>query len=132
MKYSSKDLNQMLRDLDSRDVIADVDRENLKPDNLIDTGKLIPYIGWFWRTVDFDAATYTFGIIPSGPDYVGDTRNIPGFNGFMQNNKWDYAYTRQTTTEEWENIKNLLCDAVTQPYTKEKFQAVYDAIQAIQ
>lgn len=43
---------------------------------LAGTGKCVPYIGWYWRTVDFDA-----------PITLGDCST---FVGFMENNKWGY------------------------------------------
>lgn len=49
-------------------------------------GKRIPYIGWFWRRVDFVG-----GLIPIGD--CGD------FVGVMQNNKWGYK-ERYMTEEE--------------------------------
>ena len=39
-------------------------------------GKPIPYIGWYWRNVDFN-----------DPVTLGDCGM---FIGFMENNKWDY------------------------------------------
>lgn len=42
------------------------------------TGKRVPYIGWFWRHIEFSDLLH----IPIGD--CGD------FIGFMVNNKWDY------------------------------------------
>lgn len=39
-------------------------------------GKVIPYIGWYWREVDFNK-----------PITLG---HCGYFAGFMENNKWDY------------------------------------------
>lgn len=50
-----------------------------------DSGKSIPYIGWYWRTVDF---------AESWP--IGDCGE---FVGHMENNKWDYDM-RYVTEEE--------------------------------
>lgn len=90
------------------------DREDLA----IEGGKCIPYVGCFWREVDFDDPDYSFGIIPGR------------FRGFMQRNKWDYDYSRPTTPEEWATIKGLLEAAVRVP-SRETTRAVWDAIQAI-
>jgi hypothetical protein len=46
-------------------------------------GKNIPYLGWFWRTVDFDAQTCYLGVCENED-------GEPYYIGFMQNNKWGY------------------------------------------
>lgn len=100
--------------------IQDVcDREDLA----IQGGKCIPYIGWFWRTIDFNAPTHEFGIFPGESDE-------PRFVGFMGNNKWGYDYTRETTRKEWRKIKRLLEVAVTNP-TRKTTKAVWDYIQKL-
>lgn len=97
------------------DAIAAIcERDNL----MISGGKTIPYIGWYWRPVDFDADGYVFGIVPGK------------WAGFMENNKWDYGYTRRTTPQEWAEVKRLLGAAVTNP-SRQTSQAVWDYIQAI-
>ena len=84
-------------------------------------GKPIPFVGWFWREVNFDSETYQFGIIPSDKDYDHD------LVGFMENNKWDYSYVR-ANKDEWKYIKKLLTCAVEKP-TNEKLESVNNAIQ---
>lgn len=66
-------------------------------------GKTIPYIGWYWRTVDFDADGYSFGVMP---DRTWDS--VAHARGFMESNKWGYPSTRKTTPEEWKVIKDAL------------------------
>ena len=99
----------------NRGIRAICDREDLE----IGGGKCIPYIGWHWRDVDFTEPSYRFGVIPGG------------FQGFMENNKWGYSYTRLISGQEWETIKQLLITAVTNP-TKETTKAVWDYIQEIE
>ena len=106
---------------------------------IADTGKNIPYIGWFWRTVDFDSETYDFGIIPRGTpswtmssgsdDETHGPRTTAVMVGFMENNKWGYPYVH-ADKDEWANIKELLETAVTER-TKESLVAVNTAIQAL-
>lgn len=104
---NSEELNKRINELDSKD------REDLE----IIGGKCIPYVGWFWRNVDFDSETYSFGICEEG-----------NFNGFMENNKWDYNYTRELTKEEWLKVKELLVKVVENP-TKETTRTAWDYIQ---
>lgn len=101
---NSETLNKKIYEIDDKDELS------------TSGGKCIPYIGWFWRNVDFDAKTYRFGILPGE------------FVGFMENNKWDYNYTRELTPKEWEKVKALLVDAVTNP-TKKTTRVVWDYIQ---
>lgn len=56
--------------------------------------KRIPYMGWFWRHLDFHT-----GRLPIG---FGD-----GYIGFMANNKWDY-HERNTTPEEFNTIMGFI------------------------
>lgn len=104
--------------------------------------KIVPYIGWFWRSVDFDAPAYSFGVIPAGtPAYtMSDGNGTESYGprsdapcvGFMENNKWDYPYTRETTTEEWADIKRrliALCECPT-PENAESVRAAINAIAA--
>lgn len=62
-------------------------------------GKHIPYIGWFWRDVDFSDLSR----IPIG--------NCGSFVGFMKNNKWDYP-GRLLTLEEANTIIDIIDDAI--------------------
>ncbi len=101
---NSETLNKKISELCDRDDLA------------IIGGKCIPYIGWYWRDVDFDAKTYQFGIITGG------------YMGFMENNKWGYESTRDLTPKEWETVKKLLVKAVENP-TKETTSRVWDYIQ---
>lgn len=61
--------------------------------------KRVPYIGWFWRKVEF-----------SHPDQIpiGDCGS---FIGFMVNNKWDYP-ERYLTSEEAEQVITLIDQAI--------------------
>jgi hypothetical protein len=62
-------------------------------------GKRIPYIGWYWRDVEF-----------SDPNsiYIG---HCGEFVGFMVKNKWDYQ-ERRLTTEEASRVIGLLDEAM--------------------
>lgn len=65
---TSDEINQRIHEI--------CDDETFAPPELARHGKTIPYIGWFWRDVDFDKRI-TLG-------YCGS------FIGFMENNKWDH------------------------------------------
>jgi hypothetical protein len=82
-------------------------------------GKSIPYIGWYWRTVDFDTDKnlWGFGLLPAGEV------------GFMESNKWGYQ-SFSADEELWKRIKELLIEAVLDP-TKKKLGAVYAAVQEV-
>lgn len=58
-------------------------------------GKAIPYIGWYWREVDF-TSRIRLGYAPS----MGV--------GFMENNKWGYDEFTITEDETNEIIRRLL------------------------
>lgn len=51
------------------------------------TGKRIPYIGWFWRDADFVGKQIS----------IGRTGN--GYIGVMENNKWGYPERLMTEQE---------------------------------
>ncbi len=91
-------------------------------------GKSIPYIGWFWRNVNFDTKTHTFGImdIENEDDEPSSSIRIVGF---MENNKWDYD-EKVCPEELWEEIKDLLEWAVENP-SYESLKSVNDAVQSI-
>lgn len=60
--------------------------------------KFIPYMGWYWRDLDFANGRYPVG--RSG-EYIG----------FMANNKWDYP-ERELTPEEATQVTEIVCNAV--------------------
>jgi len=62
-------------------------------------GKRIPYIGWFWRSVDFANEYYTIG-------------DCGEFIGFMENNKWGYA-SRRLTPDESKRVTKIVLAAYT-------------------
>jgi hypothetical protein len=65
-----------------------------------ETGKAVPYIGWFWRSVDFDR-----------PISFGD---CGVFVGFMENNKWGYP-EYDLTPEQDAECKRRLRELVAAP-----------------
>jgi hypothetical protein len=62
-------------------------RDQDPDDNVRGHGKRLPYIGWFWRHIEFSDLTR----IPIGD--CGD------FVGFMANNKWNYPERYMTEDE---------------------------------
>lgn len=120
---TSEELNAAISDLEA----TDGDMEGYKGDD-----KKIPYIGWFWRAVDFDKETYSFGHIQSRGVSLGGLQieGAADWFGFMENNKWDYGYSRDTTPKEWSDIKSLLETYVGSPCVNTA-NAAWDAIQAV-
>lgn len=88
-------------------------------------GKKFPYVGWFWRDVDFDDEEGgSFGVIPS--DAKGSAIDLVGF---MENNKWGYSYV-YASREQWAEIKAAIIDAVNTP-SGETLGKVNDLIQGL-
>lgn len=87
-------------------------------------GKVLPYIGWYWRKVNFDQLTYRFGVIPPGAD-----ENTVPIVGFMEADKWDYPLI-ETTPQQWQEIKRLVISVVDNP-SHDTLSALNDAIQRL-
>lgn len=92
------------------------DTEHYEPikGGLYDTGKVIPYIGWYWRDVDFDAPYVVLG-------------DCGFFIGFMENNKWGYPQCA-LDGEHSALIRDRLIALVQAP-TQAGLQAFYDFLQ---
>lgn len=103
--------------------IADLDgNEEYTVKGLESSGKCIPYIGWFWRQVDFDSEIWLGYTDETGFDF-------PMFVGFMENNKWGYPEFK-CTPEQTDQIKSLLVEAVESP-CNETLQKAFDYIQSL-
>ena len=107
----SKKMNKLIRDYDGSD----------SPPFDAFGGKPIPYLGWFWRDVNFDAETMGFGVMP----YLGNRFLV----GFMQSNKWGYPSV-EADKGQWTEIKALITAALKDPIS-ENFRRANDAIQAL-
>jgi len=91
------------------------DHKGITVNGLGESGKIVPYIGWFWRPVDFDK-----------PIRLG---YIPGqFVGFMENNKWDYDEWK-TTKDQTTGIIEHLERFVAEP-CNETAQHLFDYVQS--
>lgn len=88
-------------------------------------GKAVPYIGWYWRDVDFDADHCYLGVIPLGAD-----DNDKLLVGFMENNKWGYPGLR-VDGKDWAEIR-ALTEKVADDPTRENLAALHECIQAAQ
>ena len=66
-------------------------------DDKHDSGKRVPYIGWYWRHIEF-----------SGDVPIGDCGD---FIGFMANNKWDHP-ERNLTEEEKAEVLRIIDEAM--------------------
>lgn len=88
----------------------------------LETGeeKPIPYLGFFWRHVDFDAESYDFGVAPIGGKL---------WVAFMENNKWGYP-TVEAKGDAWAAIKLAIRVAVTEP-SHQNLGVVKDLLQAL-
>lgn len=109
--------------------IGAIESSNARPPYECFGGKCVPYIGWFWRDVDFDAPTCSFGIMPAGTDEIGSPATAVPTVGFCENNKWGYEEI-EATPEQFANIKRLLIEAVT-VRTADAFRAVNEAVQGV-
>lgn len=114
---TSDEINQKIKELDGRDDLPYVSFGS----------KAIPYIGWYWRTVDFDAEQVFLGILPvyDSPWESNDRPRV----GFMQNNKWDYDYL-PIKGEPWSHLRSLIETALTD-MTAEAFKCVDDYMQSL-
>jgi len=71
--------------------------------------KIVPYIGWFWRTVNFDRKYCWLGIIPANESEDGPVDGPRA--GFMENSKWHHDEFK-IKGEQWKNLKDLIINAV--------------------
>ena len=110
----SKTLNEKIRGLDGN--------EQFEVVGLEDSGKCIPYIGWFWREVDFGREVWLGYTEEEGDDY-------PPFVGFMENNKWGYPQFK-CTIPQTQRIEELLIEAVEKT-SNETLQVVFDYMQTL-
>lgn len=82
--------------------LADYDEDEKPQDptiaNGIGSGKRVPYIGWYWRSVDWCSKQ-----VP-----IGDCGE---FIGFMENNKWDYP-ERLLTPKEFDEVMKIVIKAI--------------------
>jgi hypothetical protein len=93
-------------------------------------GKRLPYIGWYWRSVDFTVmGRYAFGVIPQGTADFMCPPLQSRFIGFMENNKWDYDYVF-ADPEQWVAIVSLCQDVADNPCS-DTLLALNDAVQAL-
>jgi len=106
------------------DTMAKKDKWAIK--GLEETGKCIPYIGWYWRDVDWDASCITLGILPPCDNPLESTG---GFIGFMENNKWGYEQFL-ITDEAKDGLRKMVEDTLIGQSNK-KFQALFDYIQTL-
>lgn len=128
MKYTSKEINEFLRKFDDNDADKRWSVKNFTEDS----GKVVPYIGWFWREVDFEKP-FQLGYCPeqSGQD-TGEivTEGVRhGFVGFMRNNKWFYPEW-MVTEEQRKEIVARLVGIIDKP-TQKKFQNFFDYMQTL-
>jgi hypothetical protein len=75
--------------------------------------KIIPYIGWFWRPVNFDKDFCYLGILPT---YNKDDSGFVDHNdvtkvGFMENNKWGYDRFK-IKGDQWKTLKELIVESL--------------------
>jgi hypothetical protein len=87
--------------------------------------KAFPYIGWFWRDVDFDKRI-VLGYCNASDDIGGVNRMEP-FVGFMETNKWGYDEW-YATEDQSARIRELAENAALDPCPA-RLQAVYDYMQ---
>jgi len=111
----------------SKEINDRIDELSLRDDRIYESilgEKLIPYIGWFWRTVDFDKDYCWLGIIPN----EGNSGAKKPLIGFMVNNKWDYDSIK-VHGDLWTSIKDAIITAILSE-NPEDFKYVDELIQS--
>lgn len=107
-------LNDWIRDLDDAagDALTNIFSHN-------GSGKPVPYVGWYWRNVDFVA-----GAIPIA--------NCGSFIGVCESNKWGYPM-RMLEADEAERVTALLWSAMCEEDTEKRtalIKNVWDTFQS--
>ena len=111
-KEQSDELNTWIGDTD--------DEEALIPLELEGNGKAFPYVGWYWRSVDFTRPFLLYCPTHKGSD-------VPPWKGFMENNKWDYE-SFEVSQESYEAIVSSLMAAKDNP-SKDTIADVFRVVQ---
>lgn len=108
-----------------------VNEEDFHVWGLKDSGKCIPYIGWYWRNVDFDSPI-TVGHLMCGSTVRNGVILESGgdWKGFMENNKWGYDEWK-ASNEESSMIRSLCEEAAATP-CNEAFQKLFDYFQTLE
>lgn len=89
-------------------------------------GKLIPYGGWFWRDIDFNARPLPLGILPPMDGFeINDRCRV----AFLARNQWQYE-TLVPTDAQCDAILRLLLEAVGNP-TAGNFAALDGFMQSL-
>lgn len=102
--------------------ILALDEGDFDVPGLAGTGKSVPYIGWFWRTVDFDRPIRLGRGEGGGPD-------VPRWAGFMENNKWDYP-ERRLTAEQSAELRRA-CEAAVVAASSDGLTELFKTIQRL-
>lgn len=98
-------------------------------DGLRGTGKVIPFIGWFWRTVTFTQSFPLGQLDCQGTVFQGVVLEKPGrYIGFMENNKWDYDEWF-VSEEQRRGIIDRLRGMMADGATVESLQSFFDYVQ---
>lgn len=97
-----------------------------------DSGKRIPYMGWYWRHIEFSNLQYIPIGVARGNRYVG----------FMANNEWDYD-ERYLTEDEAHHVILLIDEAMALSQeggelkkiiqnTRDKLRELHDYMQTLE
>lgn len=89
------------------------DGEPIGAPELTGSGKVVPYVGWFWRTVDFDARI-TLALCEE-------------WAGFCEKNKW--GYDEALLSVEASARVRAACETFVTTPAKESAAEVYATIQ---
>lgn len=118
----SKKINEIIRKMDDENNDSPIYESSIG-------GKIIPYIGWFWREVDFDNTEVFLGVLPKlkGNSIEGGTDRP--LVGFMENDKWGYL-SFKVDGDAWMELKRLIVSAISTE-EKEDFKKVDDFMQSL-
>lgn len=112
---TSEQINERLAAIDSADAGPSIPRP------LASSGKSLPYLGWWWRAVDWDVGR--FWLSTMGDPAAGD-----GWRwGFCVNDKWDYGGV--TCTELHSKVIRIAAVALATEPTSDTLEAFFTAVQ---
>jgi hypothetical protein len=93
-------------------------KDNEKPFNKeISNGKRVPYMGWFWRPLDFYSKQIPIGFSDDGDNYVA----------FMAKNKWYYD-ERNLTESEFNQVMEIIDEAMRMNEGGGEINKIYENI----
>lgn len=131
---TSQEINKAILKMENAFLgLSEAEQDEQGPPQLKGSGKTVPYYGWFWRTVDFDACITLACAKDSGVkshplvvEILGDD-DVPTWVGFCESNKWGYP-ERRLSLEASKRVRDA-AEAMAQAPSRETVQALFDRVQ---